>query len=366
MIEVLSPSLLGTMNRAAQDVLLPAASAGAPIPAADKDLPEGAGASSAVGPAPAAAPATAAKPKKKKKQGLGYWMRRVLKEDRRAAKSFDPDVVHDLRVALRRCRSIARAMRDTDGGPGWRPVKKTGQKAFRRLGKLRDVQVMKEWLVKLAPENDPVRQALLDSLSQREQKLVAKSLKAVGKFNRKKWKKLIPGLEVRAQRLELDGPQAQQLALSRLAMAHRAHWHAVRSGAPADWHAVRIGLKRFRYVVENFLPVRHALWGDDLKRLQDLLGEVHDLDVLWERLPQAGPVFDARERARWRSVIRREQAVRLAEYRAMMTGKDSRWKAWRASLAAQTAERQGALDASRPAPVTVSESRSRRAAHAAA
>jgi hypothetical protein len=43
-------------------------------------------------------------------------------------------------------------------------------------------------------------------------------------------------------------------------------------------------VKRFRYAVESFLPAQHAAWGPHLKRLQDLLGEGHDLDVLRARI----------------------------------------------------------------------------------
>ena len=48
----------------------------------------------------------------------------------------------------------------------------------------------------------------------------------------------------------------------------------------ASWHKLRIGLKRFRYTVENFLPQRYEVWAADLKAMQDLLGDVHDLDML--------------------------------------------------------------------------------------
>jgi len=95
---------------------------------------------------------------------------------------------------------------------------------------------------------------------------------------------------------------------------------------------LRIGLKRFRYTVENFLPQRHAEWGADLKRMQDLLGEVHDLDVLLETLPEAGPVLDDTAAARWRQAIERERTERLDAYRAAMGGRNSLWSVWRAAL----------------------------------
>jgi hypothetical protein len=37
--------------------------------------------------------------------GLEYWAHRVLVESEKVGSHFDPDAVHDLRVALRRCRS---------------------------------------------------------------------------------------------------------------------------------------------------------------------------------------------------------------------------------------------------------------------
>ena len=45
-----------------------------------------------------------------KTAGLRYWMERVLAECDNAASGFQPDPVHDLRVALRRCRSLADGM----------------------------------------------------------------------------------------------------------------------------------------------------------------------------------------------------------------------------------------------------------------
>ena len=42
--------------------------------------------------------------------GLRYWMLRVLEECGKAAVDFQPDPVHDLRVSLRRCRSLADGM----------------------------------------------------------------------------------------------------------------------------------------------------------------------------------------------------------------------------------------------------------------
>jgi len=61
----------------------------------------------------------------------------------------------------------------------------------------------------------------------------------------------------------------------------------MRTEKPGPWHALRIGLKRFRYTVESLLPTAHAEWSESLKRVQDALGNIHDLDVLAEAVKSA-------------------------------------------------------------------------------
>ena len=55
-----------------------------------------------------------------KKAGLALWMERVLEECDRASVEFGADPVHDLRVALRRCRSMADGLRVMDPNPAVR------------------------------------------------------------------------------------------------------------------------------------------------------------------------------------------------------------------------------------------------------
>src|SRR5450631_1592885 len=85
----------------------------------------------------------------KPKLGLRAWMERVLAECDRAAAGFDADAVHDLRVALRRCRSLADGLMAIDPDSSWKDMKKAGKKLFQALGELRDMQVMQEWIEKL-------------------------------------------------------------------------------------------------------------------------------------------------------------------------------------------------------------------------
>ena len=81
-----------------------------------------------------------------KTTGLRYWMQRVLHECEHVATDFSADPVHDLRVALRRCRSMADGMMAMDPDPDWKAMKKAGKRLFQRLGDLRDIQIMMEWI----------------------------------------------------------------------------------------------------------------------------------------------------------------------------------------------------------------------------
>jgi len=60
-------------------------------------------------------------------------MHRVLEECDRAAGGFDAEAVHDLRVALRRCRSLADGLRAIDPDSSWKDMKKSGKKLFQAL-----------------------------------------------------------------------------------------------------------------------------------------------------------------------------------------------------------------------------------------
>jgi hypothetical protein len=76
-------------------------------------------------------------------------MLRVLEECDKVSSDVSADPVHDLRVALRRCRSMADGMMAMDPDRNWKAMKKAGKQLFQRLGALRDAQIMMEWIEKL-------------------------------------------------------------------------------------------------------------------------------------------------------------------------------------------------------------------------
>jgi CHAD domain-containing protein len=265
-------------------------------------------------------------------RGLTYWMERVLEELDEVRSAPEADAVHDLRVALRRCRSLAAVMGEVDPDPGWPEMRKTGRKLFRQLGELRDTQVLEEWVEKLGSENDVVRWRLLAQLKKNETAEREAALRAAGKFGVKAWKSFERALGHRARVVAPNSLAAKSLALERFLAARELHLRALRTEKAEPWHALRIGVKRFRYTVEGLLPELYESWGEDLKRMQDLLGEVHDLDVLAGTILRVAGDEPEEARAVWMERIAGERERRLEEYRELSMGERRVWQEWKQGL----------------------------------
>jgi exopolyphosphatase/guanosine-5'-triphosphate,3'-diphosphate pyrophosphatase len=304
-------------------------------------------------------------------------MERVLEECDHVAADFSADPVHDLRVSLRRCRSMADGLIAVDPDPDWKAMKKAGKRLFQRLGELRDIQVMMEWLEKLSPsathvgagdtstslsagspalppaeqvqgtiENTPAEasshdtpdsaaaHALLEILKGREaeQKHKAQSALEEDEFDRKQWRQWSKSLPLRAAHIRSGSAVFKHLALERWTAARELHTRAMRNRSQVALHTLRIGIKRFRYIVENFLPEQHKAWSNDLKHMQDLLGDVHDLDVLWATAISCHIFPEAASRQAWHARIIEERTKRVEEYRRRTVGPESLWNVWRAGL----------------------------------
>jgi CHAD domain-containing protein/HD superfamily phosphodiesterase len=306
-----------------------------------------------------------------KTTGLNYWMMQVLVECDHVSADFNADAVHDLRVALRRCRSIADGLRAIDPHPEWQAMKKAGRQLFQRLGALRDLQVMMEWIEELEPAGanvarvlplnleqglralqaqpgsmelvdtrpptmlpirEPLAEALLKILADREKEQKREARLALEEFDRKQWRQWRRSLPARAAHMRLGSGFFKHLALERWTEARALHTLALRNRSQVALHTLRIAIKRFRYIVENFLPAEHQAWSKDLKDVQDSLGEVHDLDVLWTTALSCHVFPDVASRKRWHARIVEERNKRIARYRKKMVGADSLWQLWRAGL----------------------------------
>lgn len=265
-------------------------------------------------------------------KGLLLWMDRSLKERERVMSSPDEDSIHDLRVVLRRCRSLASVFEEIDPHPAWHELRKSSRKLFRSLGVIRDSQVQEAWLLKLGTSDDPLRGQILYAIKADRDRQERDAKKSAAKFDQKNWAKLARALRPRLKLIPPDSPAAQCLALERLEEAAELHRVALRTEKPKPWHALRIGIKHFRYTIESLLPRQHAQWSSDLKRVQDLLGDVHDLDVLLETITGIAAESPALEH--WKETIAHERAARIETYRQLTLGSTSLWNQWRSGLPA--------------------------------
>jgi CHAD domain-containing protein len=283
-------------------------------------------------------------------------MNRVLEMADAVQEGWKAKDVHDLRVALRRCRTMANALSEVNPDRGWRKLKKDSRKLFHALGALRDTQVEQEWSKKLSIGDDPVRKHLLKLLAQAESKQQKEAEKALEEFDRKNWRKWAQKLGHKAQFFPLESVVFQRLALTRLNEAAELYQRARKGRSRIAWHRLRIGLKGFRYTLENFLPQRYEPWSKNLKRIQDLLGEVHDMDVLRSEIRRQRAKLPEADVLHWYQKIEEARKTRLDEFRSLIAGngqhsgsagssgshsggiagngKESLWQVWRAGFQA--------------------------------
>jgi CHAD domain-containing protein len=266
--------------------------------------------------------------------GLGRWGPRVLKERKKAAKELTPAHVHDLRTALRRCLSIEDALSQFDLHPDWKKMKRAAKKLLKNLGGLRDSDVLLEWLKKLEIARDKTGAALRESIEAERENFKKDAAAAVGNFDQQKWKSWTEQLTPRADSFAPDGLELRYVALQQWQEAFQRHRFAMRSRSKVAYHRTRVSLKKLRYTVENFLPALHAQWGGEPKELQNLLGEVHDLDVLWSKLVALKPPADLERKMAWKTAINAERKKRLKQYISKTSGKNSLWQKWRDALPA--------------------------------
>jgi CHAD domain-containing protein len=259
-------------------------------------------------------------------------MDRVAERAEKVRESWDADAVHDLRVALRRSRTIAEASSEVNPSPGWRKLKRSTREMFHDLGELRDTQVQHALVKKLAPASDPLRRQMAAAFLRAEKKQRRSAEKSLDNFDRKDWKKLTKKLATKARFFPLNSVVFQRLALARLDAAMKLLQEARRRRSAAAWHRLRIGIKSFRYLVENFLPQRYDAWEDDLKQMQDYLGDVHDLDVLRQQIRRAVGKTKPELAAQWTEKIDRERKAHLQKFLSKSSGPESPWLAWRAAF----------------------------------
>ncbi len=205
-----------------------------------------------------------------------------------------PKGLHSFRVAIRRLRSLLRAYRPWLGRVAGRKIRRQLQELTRSTSVARDTDVQIDWLVdrrsKLRGPERPGANWLLRKLQGRKRQ----SYRAAASNLRREFARA-----ARLMKKRIDGAgdedactfSAAFLEVLEPAVAESRGRLAAISGADdrKNVHRARVQLKRLRYLVE---PLRDASAESrgflrQLKGLQRLLGELHDVHVLEDELAMA-------------------------------------------------------------------------------
>lgn len=218
--------------------------------------------------------------------------------------SEDIEYIHRMRVASRRMRSSLKAFgsmltakqrkRWTAGIGG----------ITRALGTARDADVQIEVLEKLAAEiTEPVARPGIERLElrlrQKRRKMQSGVIQAITQYEASGLAEEISDsmrrclVECRLREVEAVSTVLLMKGLTEISLRleELLSWSSliVKAENVHELHAMRIAAKRLRYTLELFTPV---LPGDGkarldiVKRIQELLGDIHDCDVWTELLPQ--------------------------------------------------------------------------------
>lgn len=239
-------------------------------------------------PAPATGPATAGE------VALTYLGQHLAELERRdiGVRAEQPDAVHKMRVATRRLRATLATFRPFLDAEAWEPVRDELAWIGDRLGRVRDLEVLRDRLLddvdQLEPELTlgPVRDRIRRTLQ-------GQQLAATGQLNDALQSDRYLSLLQRLATLLADPPLTAQAdhgphrATRRMEHAvkrvDRAAERADQATEPADrdrqLHEVRKAAKRARYAAEALEPVvgrRARRVAHRMERIQDVLGEQHD------------------------------------------------------------------------------------------
>jgi CHAD domain-containing protein len=277
-------------------------------------------------------------------EALAHALRRVLAERNQARRKLASKPVHDLRVALRRTRSLAEGFSELDSYAGWPHLRKACKRLQKCLAELRDIQVMSEWMRRLHFDEQPSGAAFVDMLAPDERRSRDNASAALRDFPRKRWKQWRRELPDRARVLPFHDRHFAAIALRRLNDVAELDRRRRRSPSHVAYHRLRIALKRFRYTLESFLPAQSAAWSPTLKLLQSRLGDVHDLDILRSRILKFGrenallpsvqtPQLEVIERIREERIDRCDKVIsRRPRSGGSHAHRPSLWDRWRREL----------------------------------
>jgi CHAD domain-containing protein len=212
--------------------------------------------------------------------------------------------VHDMRVAARRLRAALGLFGLRDLEP---PVKELQD----ALGAVRDLQLQISWFARRSRALAARRREVLPSAT-------AALRRALDVWRSRTAEQIAVAISQLDEPGRLGGPRIRRAIRRRIDTVEKRLRAALRDPDPPTAHRLRIAAKKLRYFTElagPALPEGSEELLDELVPLQELLGELHDLDVRISLLEEMGA----------RALRRREQARRAGLARRL-AAELRRWK----------------------------------------
>jgi CHAD domain-containing protein len=232
------------------------------------------------------------------------------------AHETDDEAVHDLRVALRRMRTVLEIGRDVLGPFHADEVRRALRDVQRATGALRDEEVLLALLASLGVEAPDVA-AWLEGRRRRERRLRRALVRLLQSGALGGGRQLLSALL--AFRIKPSRDKRVQKYARRAVEGARREVDRRRGARPDDpeaLHRLRIAYKRLRYTVETFadvLPEDVAVLAQGAARMQSRLGDLHDVDVALVCVRRAR-ALTPESRTELLAALDRERAVRVAGY----------------------------------------------------
>jgi len=231
--------------------------------------------------------------------------------------------VHRLRIDARRLQALIGVLTSATGAPpkALRRLAKVAAEPLEALAPLRDDQVQRRRVGRA--EGTRGIETLLQHVRTRESRHRKRAHRALARIDRTHAEEVARRVRkgvVRRQGAPTPGERTLLLltAVDVAATDLRSRLARLDVNAPRSLHKLRIALKHFRYITEiaeEVSPSVHVASQPTLRSLQRRLGQVHDDDVLLERLDR----FAGRER-RHRDDVRAFKATIESERAGLLRG----------------------------------------------
>lgn len=205
------------------------------------------------------------------------------------AREGDERAVHQARVASRRLREALPLLAVTDE-EALRRARKRVRRVTRALGPVRELDVALIHLAEFeqkgaapSPAIEHVRRFITRQRNERRRAM----LEAITPGKLEKLQKPLTAVELPAEDRAAAEAESTRRVASRVDALALAIDRAGGMYLPDRLHAVRIAVKKLRYALELQREIRRSRATAriaQLKAFQDLLGRVHDLEVLMDRV----------------------------------------------------------------------------------